>query len=53
MFYKLEFFVPGKPFQSSLMFVGKAGAYKSEASLSFLIITKRHLAIKITINIFM
>jgi len=25
-------FVPGKPFQPSLMFAGKAGAYPSEAS---------------------
>jgi hypothetical protein len=24
-------FVPGKPFQPSLMFAGKAGAYPSEA----------------------
>jgi hypothetical protein len=27
-------FVPGKPFQPSLMFAGKAGAYPSEAPFS-------------------
>ncbi len=29
--YKTRVFVPGKPFQSSLKFAGKAGAYPSEA----------------------
>jgi hypothetical protein len=29
---KTRVFVPGKPLQPSLMFVGKAGAYPSEAS---------------------
>jgi len=28
-------FVPGKPFKPSLMFVGQAGAYPSEAPFSF------------------
>ncbi len=28
-------FVPGKPFQKSLMFVSKAGAYPSEAPFRF------------------
>ncbi len=26
-------FVPGRPFQTSLMFVGKAGAYQGEAPI--------------------
>ncbi len=31
--YQARAFVPGKPFQPSLMFAGKAGAYPSEAPL--------------------
>ncbi len=34
---KLELFVPGKHFQPSLMFAGKAGAYPSEALLGRLL----------------
>ncbi len=34
-FSKVRAFVPGKPFQLSLMFVGKAGAYPSEAPFRF------------------
>jgi hypothetical protein len=30
-------FVPGKPFQPSLIFLGKAGAYSSEAPISWLL----------------
>jgi hypothetical protein len=31
-FIIISAFVPGKPYQPSLMFVGKAGAYLSEAT---------------------
>jgi hypothetical protein len=31
LFIKARAFVPGKPFQPSLMFAGKAGAYSIEA----------------------
>ncbi len=34
-------FVPGKPFQPSLMFVGKAGGYPSEAKKCWTLNTRR------------
>jgi hypothetical protein len=33
---KLQVFVPGKPFQPSLVFAGKAGAYPSESTFQVL-----------------
>jgi hypothetical protein len=48
-------FVSGKPFQPSLMFVGKVGAYPSEAPITSLLrksINYNHKKFKIQVTIF-